>query len=76
MKLDVTASRAELNALTEQLAADVPDAAFLDFDTHYDAGPSGRRSTRRIEGFLGLVALLSLVVGGIGDGSRESAKGW
>lgn len=61
-----TASEPELTAITTRLAAELPDAAYLDFDTHYDAGPAGRRSTERIEGFVGLVALLSLVVGGIG----------
>jgi putative ABC transport system permease protein len=59
-------SREELADLTTRLSESLPDAAYLDFDSHYDAGPTGRRSAQRIEGFVGLVALLSLVVGGIG----------
>ena len=68
-----TASQAELDAITARLEAELPDAAYLDFDTHYDAGPTGRRSTQRVEGFIGLVALLSLVVGGIGVAQIVSA---
>lgn len=59
-------SRAEVDGILERLRADLPGAAYLDFDSHYDAGPNGRRSVRRIEAFVGLVALLSLVIGGIG----------
>ncbi len=64
--LPAAKSRAELDAIVERLKADVPGAAYLDFDTHHEVGPGGRRSTRRVETFVGLVALLSLVVGGIG----------
>jgi putative ABC transport system permease protein len=59
-------SRTDLDALVAGIEAEVPGAAYLDFDTHFEAGPGGRRSTRRLETFVGLVALLSLVVGGIG----------
>jgi len=59
-------SRERLEALIRSLEASLEDAAYLDFDTHFEAAPTDRRSGRRVEGFFGLVALLSLVVGGIG----------
>lgn len=59
-------SRVELDEIVSRLKKEVPGAAYLDFDTHHEVGPGGRRSSRRVEGFVGLVALLSLVVGGIG----------
>ncbi|MHC4958556.1 MAG: ABC transporter permease [Planctomycetota bacterium] len=59
-------SEPELKRIIKRLKDDVPGAAYLDFDTHFNVGPVGRRATERINAFLGLVALLSLVVGGIG----------
>lgn len=44
----------------------IPGAAYLDVDTHTEVGPGRGRTARRVNGFLGLAALLSLVVGGIG----------
>ncbi len=64
--LETPMSREELDDLITRLKDEVPGAAYLDFNTHHEVGPGGRRSTRRVEAFVGLVALLSLVVGGIG----------
>lgn len=56
---------ADLAALEREIRA-IPGAAYLDVDTHADALPRGGNTTRRVQGFLGLAALLSVVVGGIG----------
>jgi len=58
--------REDVERIMEEVEAATPGAAYLDFDSHYDAGPSGRRTVRRVESFVGLVALLSLVIGGVG----------
>lgn len=57
--------RADLNALMDRVR-ELEGAEYLDLDPHYEVGPAGRTTSTRIEAFLGLVALLSLVVGGIG----------
>ncbi|MCC6407403.1 MAG: ABC transporter permease [Planctomycetes bacterium] len=42
------------------------DAEYLRFETYRDAQPTVRRAVDRVERYLGLVALLSLILGGIG----------
>lgn len=59
------ATPGDVKALAADFAS-IEDAAYLDVDTHIDAGPGGRQSRRRLQSFLGLVALLSAIVGGIG----------
>lgn len=44
----------------------VPDARLVRVETYREAQPTLRRALRRVERFLGLVALLSLVLGGTG----------
>lgn len=48
--------------ITEEYA----DAAYLRVESHGDAQPTVRRSIERFANFLGLVALLSLILGGTG----------
>lgn len=59
-------SREDLDAWKQRIETGVPGAAYLDVSEHYESGPGNSRSYRRAEGVVGLVALLSLVVGGIG----------
>jgi putative ABC transport system permease protein len=56
----------ELAALKTSLEKALPDAAYLNIDTHGDAQPTIRRAIQRVESYLGLGALLSLVLGGTG----------
>lgn len=42
------------------------DAEYLRFETYHDGQPTVRRAVNRVERYLGLVALLSLILGGIG----------
>ena len=55
-----------LRAARERLDNEVDDAPYFRVESHRDAQPALRRSLERFESFLGLVALLSLVLGGTG----------
>ncbi|MDG2149325.1 MAG: ABC transporter permease [Planctomycetota bacterium] len=55
-----------LNTLVSELQAALPDSGFLRFETHTQAQPTLRRALGRVEDYLGLVALLSLLLGGVG----------
>ncbi|MBL8857360.1 MAG: FtsX-like permease family protein [Planctomycetes bacterium] len=59
-------SRAELSTLKSRLKVDLPEAVYLNIETHSDAQPMVRRAIQRVEHFVGLGALLSLVLGGVG----------
>jgi len=56
----------ELARIERDLRAVLDDPAYLRIRSHTDAQRNVRRSFRRVEEFLGLVALLSLLLGGIG----------
>jgi putative ABC transport system permease protein len=58
-------------AFEERLGA---DGAPLRIDTHEEAQPQVRRAATRVERYLGLVALLSLVLGGVGV--AEIVRAW
>ncbi|MCP3919037.1 MAG: FtsX-like permease family protein [bacterium] len=58
--------RGELTALVERLRTELQDPSYLQFRTRDNAQPSVRRALGRVENYLGLVALLSLLLGGIG----------
>ena len=58
--------RDALAQLAEDLEASLPDASYLTIATHTDAQPNVRSSLALVEDYLGLVALLSLLLGGIG----------
>lgn len=55
-----------LDQLEEDLEASLPDASYVRVTTHTEAQPTVRRALRRVEDYLGLVALLSLLLGGVG----------
>lgn len=59
--------------LNEGLAASAPAGSY-DIETWVEAQPSLRAGIERIERFLGLVALLSLLVGGIGV--AQTVRAW
>jgi putative ABC transport system permease protein len=58
----------------EKLLAALPDPASYRVQTYKDAQPALRDSIGRVERFLGLIALLSLFVGGIGV--AQSVRAW
>ena len=63
-----------IQAVAERLKETIPDPAFYRVETYRDAQPALRENLARVERFLGLVALLSLFVGGIGV--AESVRAW
>jgi putative ABC transport system permease protein len=62
-----------VRATREQIAATFGDSPFFRAESYADAQPSLRASLRRLERFLGLVALLSLLVGGMGVATATRA---
>lgn len=64
----------DVQAVAKTLRETLPDAAYYDVETYKDAQPGLRQGITRLERFLGLVALLSLFIGGIGV--AESVRAW
>jgi len=58
--------REALSALVRDVRNGLDDPSWVQFRTHSEAQPSVRRSLGRVEEYMGLVALLSLLLGGIG----------
>jgi putative ABC transport system permease protein len=56
------------------LRASIPDPDFVRVETYVEAQPALRRGLERVERFLGLVALLSLLIGGIGV--AQAVRAW
>jgi putative ABC transport system permease protein len=52
----------------------IPDPEFVDVESYVEAQPSLRTGLGRVERFLGLVALLSLLIGGIGV--AQAVRAW
>lgn len=59
-------STTALSALKSRIERELPGAEYLNVETHSDAQPTVRRAIQRVERYLGLGALLSLVLGGTG----------
>ena len=74
LKFPAGTTGARIQAVAEHLKATVPDPSFYRIETYRDAQPALRENLARVERFLGLVALLSLFVGGIGV--AESVRAW
>lgn len=55
-----------LATLRKRIREEVPGSAYMDIETHDQAQPMVRRALDRTGRFLGLVALLSLLLGGVG----------
>jgi putative ABC transport system permease protein len=74
LALPADAGTREAQALAEELEAALPERFSVDVQTAEDAQPSLRRGLRRVDSFLGLVALLSLLIGGIGV--AQTVRAW
>lgn len=74
LKLPEATSEEELRRTAEVLQSALPDAEPYRVETWRQAQPALRRNIERVERFLGLVALLSLFVGGIGV--AQSVRSW
>lgn len=64
--LAVPETGTDVDDLAERLRAAAGDNAGVRVETFADAQPSLRRELERLENFLGLAALLSLLIGGVG----------
>ncbi|HVS14610.1 MAG TPA: FtsX-like permease family protein [Thermoanaerobaculia bacterium] len=71
--LDDPGEASDLDAIAETLRGRLEDPG-VRVETYTQAQPSLRRGLRRLAGFLGLVALLSLLVGGVGI--AQSVRAW
>ncbi|MEE8469278.1 MAG: FtsX-like permease family protein [Planctomycetota bacterium] len=67
-------SEAELQEHRDALREKLPGAEFLSIRVHSEAQRGVQRSMVRLERYLGLVALLSLVLGGVGV--AQIVRGW
>jgi len=56
----------ELDAFARRLEEELPGAVYLKVETASESQPTIRRSLERVERYLALAALLSLVLGGVG----------
>jgi putative ABC transport system permease protein len=74
VKLPAGTTGKALDAAAETLRKTVPESQRLRVETYKQAQPGLRRGIAEIEQFLGLVALLSLFVGGIGV--AQSVRAW
>jgi putative ABC transport system permease protein len=66
IRLPGAAGSATMRALVEAVRRNEPEASWLRFQTHDRAQPALRRGIDRVERYLGLVALLSLLLGATG----------
>jgi len=64
----------ELAAAAETLRGAIAEPEFVEIETAAEAQPSLRAGLGRVERFLGLVALLSLLIGGIGV--AQAVRAW
>ena len=74
VRLAGEAGAEQVAAAAELLEASLPDAEYLRVETYAEAQPSLRRGLDRLERYLGLVALLSLLVGGVG--AAQAVRAW
>jgi putative ABC transport system permease protein len=74
LKLPEGTSEEELRQAAGRIETALPDTERFRVETWREAQPALRRQIERVERFLGLVALLSLFVGGIGV--AQSVRSW
>jgi putative ABC transport system permease protein len=74
IKLPASFSAEQLPQAKERLERALADSSFYEVETYKEAQPALRNSIDRVDRFLGLVALLSLFVGGIGV--AQSVRAW
>ncbi len=65
---------AELEALAEDLRAQLPDDGRYRLETYRQAQPGLRQGIERMDRYLGLAALLSLLIGGVGV--AQTVRAW
>lgn len=66
VRMPPTSDANATDAWAESLEDELPDAVYLRVETASDSQPTIRRSLERVERYLALAALLSLILGGVG----------
>lgn len=66
LRFPATLDDRELRAIKRRLSDGLPEGARVRVQTHREAQPNVRRSLDNVERYLGLLALLSLLLGGVG----------
>ena len=74
VKVPESMTAGELEGLAEAIETALPEASYYNVETYAEAQPALRQGIRRVERFLGLVALVSLLVGGIGV--AQTVRAW
>ncbi len=74
VRLPGEATPAQVRAAAEPVRAAVVDPQFVEVETYAEAQPALRNALARVERFLGLVALVSLLIGGIGV--AQAVRAW
>lgn len=74
LKLPSNTAAAQVKAVAEQLEKTLGAASRIHVENYTEAQPTLRRSLSRAERFLGLVALLSLLLGGVGV--AQTVRAW
>ena len=74
VRLPGDATPAETRAAADELRVAIVDPQFVTVETYGEAQPALRDALSRVERFLGLVALLSLLIGGIGV--AQAVRAW
>ncbi len=72
--LSAGATPDDVRRAAARIRSAVSEPGFVGVDTYVEAQPSLRRGLERVERFLGLVALLSLLIGGIGV--AQAVRAW
>jgi putative ABC transport system permease protein len=74
LKLPADLGPDEIQAVSEEIEERLPATGLYRVETYVEAQPSLQRGLRRVERFLGLVALLSLLIGGVGV--AQTVRAW
>jgi putative ABC transport system permease protein len=74
VRLPASSDATQLAALADRIREIVDEDLGYDVETHTDALPSLQQGVSQMERFLGLVALLSLLLGGVG--AAQTTRAW
>ena len=74
IQLPAGADAADVRASAQELRDSLAGTTGFRVETYADAQPALRRGVRRVERFVGLVALLSLLLGGVG--AAQTTRSW
>ena len=74
LKLPAALEPQRIERVAEEIEELLPAGGFFQVESYLEAQPALRQGLRRVERFLGLVALLSLLIGGVGV--AQTVRAW